>query len=93
MGVYEMEAHIEKRYEPLKQKLLLRVYQSQPFKQVEIPKPNDNKRKLGIPCARDRAVKQVIESIMNPSLRPQSHGFCLNKGDANRRKEMLVVCR
>ncbi len=45
MDVDEVEAHIEKWYEPLRKKLLQGTYQPQPVKQVEIPKSNGDKRK------------------------------------------------
>lgn len=84
MTVWEVEEHIEKYYLPLRQKLLNGTYKPQPVKRVEIPKPNGTKRKLGIPCARDRvvqqAIKQVIEPIIDSNFLPQSHGFRPNKG-------------
>ncbi|WP_225744262.1 group II intron reverse transcriptase/maturase [Marinilactibacillus sp. Marseille-P9653] len=84
MTVWEVEEHIEEIYLPLRQKLLNGTYKPQPVKRVEIPKPNGDKRKLGIPCVRDRvvqkAIKQVIEPLIDPHFLPQSHGFRPNKG-------------
>lgn len=77
--VWEVEEHIEEFYLPLRQKLLDGTYKPKPVKRVEIPKPNGTKRKLGIPCARDRvvqqAIRQVLEPIIDPQFLPQSHGF------------------
>lgn len=56
MTVWEVKEHIEAVYLPLRQKLLNGTYKPQPVKRVEIPKPNGDKRELGIPCARDRVV-------------------------------------
>lgn len=56
MSVWEIEEHIEEVYLPLRQKLLNGTYKPQPVKRVEIPKPNGDKRKLGIPCVRDSVV-------------------------------------
>ncbi|MHA3224497.1 reverse transcriptase domain-containing protein [Globicatella sulfidifaciens] len=84
MTVWEVEEHIEVFYLPLRQKLLNGTYKPKPVKRVEIPKPNGTKRKLGIPCARDRvvqqAIRQVIEPIIDPHFLPQSHGFRPGKG-------------
>ncbi|MFL2102420.1 group II intron reverse transcriptase/maturase [Marinilactibacillus psychrotolerans] len=84
MTVFEVEGHIKKYYLPLRQKLLDGTYKPQPVKRVEIPKANGAKRKLGIPCARDRvvqqAIKQIIEPYIDPYFLPQSHGFRPNKG-------------
>lgn len=84
MTVWEVEAHIEEVYQPLRRKLLSGTYKPQPVKRVEIPKPNGSKRTLGIPCVRDRVVqqsiRQVIEPLIDPQFLPQSHGFRPNKG-------------
>ncbi|MFL2129817.1 group II intron reverse transcriptase/maturase, partial [Ruoffia sp. FAM 26255] len=53
MTVFEIEEHINEYYIPLRNKLLNGTYKPQPVKRVEIPKPNGEKRKLGIPCVRD----------------------------------------
>lgn len=63
MSVWEVEEHIEEVYLPLRQKLLNGTYKPQPVKRVEIPKPNGDKRKLGIPCVRDRVVQQAHRKV------------------------------
>ncbi|SUU80231.1 Group II intron-encoded protein ltrA [Alloiococcus otitis] len=79
MTVFEIEEHIQTYYQPLRKKLLDGTYKPQPVKRVEIPKPNGEKRKLGIPCVRDRvvqqAIRQVIEPIIDPHFYDNSHGF------------------
>ncbi|MEK4298739.1 group II intron reverse transcriptase/maturase [Oceanobacillus sp. FSL W8-0428] len=84
MTVWEIESHIKDYYLPLRKKLLDGTYTPQSVKRVEIPKPDGGRRKLGIPCVRDRvvqqAIKQVIEPIIDPQFLPQSHGFRPNKG-------------
>lgn len=93
MTVWEVEEHIETVYLPLRQKLLDGTYKPLPVKRVEIPKPNGDKRQLGIPCARDRvvqqAIRQVIEPIIDPQFLPQSHGFRPNKGTHSALKQCV----
>src|SRR5699024_10886302 len=77
--IYELETHMRKCYEPLKQKLKDGTYQPQPVKRVASPKPSGSKRYLGIPCVLDRVVQQailqIIEPISNPHFSENSYGF------------------
>ena len=77
--VYQLKGHMEKYYQPLKQKLKDGSYQPQPVKRVAIPKANGSKRYLGIPCVLDRVVQQailqIIEPIIDPHFSDNSYGF------------------
>jgi len=77
--VYQLKSHMEKYYQPLKQKLKDGSYQPQPVKRVAIPKADGSKRYLGIPCVLDRVVQQailqVIEPIIDPYFSDNSYGF------------------
>lgn len=77
--VYQLKEHMEKYFQPLKQKLIEGTYQPQPVKRVAIPKPDGSKRYLGIPCVLDRVVQQailqVIEPIIDPYFSEKSFGF------------------
>ena len=93
MTVFEIEEHIHEYYIPLRNKLLDGSYKPQPVKRVEIPKPNGDKRKLGIPCVRDRviqqAIRQVIEPIIDPHFMENSHGFRPGKGTHSALKQCV----
>lgn len=84
MTCEEIEHHVFELYPQIREKLLNGSYAPQSVKQVEIPKPNGQKRQLGIPVVRDRvvqqAIKQVIEPIIDVHFLPQSHGFRPGKG-------------
>ncbi|MGJ7923308.1 group II intron reverse transcriptase/maturase [Neobacillus sp. LXY-4] len=83
MTVDELFAHVTKFLKHLKRKLKDGTYKPLPVKRVEIPKPDGSKRKLGIPCVRDRmvqqAIYQVIGGIIDPHFSEMSYGFRPNK--------------
>lgn len=93
MTVFEIEEHIKECYIPLGNKLLDGSYKTQPVKRVEIPKPNGDKRKLGIPCVRGRvvqqAIRQVIEPIIDPYFMDNSHGFRPGNGTRSALKQCV----
>jgi group II intron reverse transcriptase/maturase len=66
--------------ETLLSKLYNGSYQPQGVKQVEIPKPNGGKRKLGIPTVTDRILQQAIAQVLIPiyerKISDHSYGFC-----------------
>jgi RNA-directed DNA polymerase len=79
MTVNELFGHVSKYLPYLKRKLRDGSYEPLPVKRVEIPKPDGSKRKLGIPCVRDRmvqqAIYQVIGVIIDPHFSESSFGF------------------
>lgn len=93
MTVNEIEAHIDKYFVPLREKLLNGTYKPQPVKRVEIPKPNGKVRKLGIPVVRDRviqqAIRQVIEPLIDPHFMTNSHGFRPGRGTHSALKQCV----
>jgi len=72
---YGVEEYIKEIAQELKDK----TYKPNGVKRVLIPKPNGDKRPLGIPTIKDRvvqmAMKIVIEPIFEASFEPNSYGF------------------
>lgn len=83
MTVDELFGHVSKYLSHLKRKLRDGSYEPLPVKRVEIPKADGTKRKLGIPCVRDRmvqqAIYQVIVGIIDPQFSDSSFGFRPNR--------------
>lgn len=77
--VHQLKKHMMDYFEPLQRKLENGTYKPQPVRRVAIPKPNGEKRYLGIPCVLDRVVQQAILQVINPIIDPHfsdnSYGF------------------
>lgn len=80
MTVDELPGYLKEHWPELKEQLLNGVYQPQPIKRVEVPKPGSrDKRKLGIPCVVDRfiqqAILQVLQGRWDQTFSEHSYGF------------------
>lgn len=75
----DIESHIWTYYEFIVKKLMEGTYKPQPVRRKDIPKPNGDIRRLGIPVVRDRviqqAIKQIIEPLIDPTFHPNNHGY------------------
>ncbi|MFS0821453.1 group II intron reverse transcriptase/maturase [Bacillus sp. 1P02SD] len=93
MTVDELYSHVSKFLTPLKRKLKDGTYKPLPVKRVEIPKQDGSKRKLGIPCVRDRmvqqAIYQVIGRIIDPHFSESSFSFRPNRNQHQAIKQSI----
>lgn len=83
MPVGEFAVWYAENGDTLLSKLYNGTYHPQGVKQVEIPKPNGGKRKLGIPTVTDRIIQQAIAQVLNPiyerKFSDHSYGFRPNR--------------
>ena len=79
MSVQQLPAYLKQHWPAIREQLLSGTYEPQPVKRVEIPKPGDGVRKLGIPTVLDRfvqqAVLQVLQRKWDGTFSDHSYGF------------------
>lgn len=79
MEVEELRAHMNTNWSTIKTRLLEGKYIPNAIREVEIPKPNGGKRKLGIPTVTDRLIQQAISQklseIYDKEFSSYSYGF------------------
>ena len=78
MTTKELEGHLERHWEVIRDKLLKGTYVPSPVRRVEIPKPDGGTRILGIPTVQERFVQhlllQVLTPIFDPDFSENSYG-------------------
>jgi RNA-directed DNA polymerase len=80
MTVEELVPHLITEWPRIREELLKGTYQPAAVRQVEIPKPNGNaKRLLGISTVLDRMIQQAILQVLTPIFDPHfsnsSYGY------------------
>lgn len=56
MEIEELDGYIRGNWDSIREQIRKRSYKLRPVRLVEIPKPNGNKRNLGIPMVMDRVI-------------------------------------
>ena len=79
MPVAQLKPYLQAHWAQIKAALLNGMYQAQPVRCVEIPKPSGGMRQLGIPTVVDRLIQQALHQVLSPLFEPNfsesSYGF------------------
>jgi RNA-directed DNA polymerase len=90
------EKGVEKQLYVIWNRLASGSYHPQAVREVEIPKKNGKKRKLGIPTLRDRIAQEVVKSYMEKKLdhrfHENSYGYRPMKSSHDALEEVRVNC-
>jgi len=95
--VNEYEEQLDENIADLVAKLKAKQYKPKPVKRVYIPKPNGDKRPLGIPAVEDKivqmAIKKILEAIFEQDFMDMSYGFRPNRGchDALKQIDKIIM--
>src|SRR3954452_10691647 len=75
----ETRDYLREHWPSIREQLLKGTYKPQPVRRVEIAKPDDGVRKLGIPTVLDRLIQQAILQVLqgrwDPTFSEHSYGF------------------
>src|SRR5713101_3074485 len=79
MTIDDAKDYLREHWPSIRSRLLEGIYQPQPVKRVEIPKPEGGVRKLGVPCVVDRLIQQALLQVLqeqwDPTFSEHSYGF------------------
>ena len=70
MTTEQLESHLRRHGEKIRAKLVAGRWTPSPVRRVEIPKPNGDKRLLGIPTVMDRLLQQALLQVLTPIFEP-----------------------
>ncbi len=95
--VNEYEEKLDENIADLVARLKAKQYKPKSVKRVYIPKPNGDKRPLGIPAVEDKivqmAIKKILEAIFEQYFMDTSYGFRPNRGchDALKQIDKIIM--
>lgn len=97
ISIQEFDEHIGEHIQEIQQSLKNHTWVPEPYLRVYIPKKDNEKRKLGLLCIKDKIVQQAIKQLIEPRFEkvfvPNSYAYRPEKGHARAIKYTRHCCR
>lgn len=96
-SVQTFDENIGKHLDDLLQQLKAKAWKPEPYLRISIPKNEDEKRKIGMLCIKDKIVQQAIKQLIEPRFEKifvkNSYGYRPNKGHTRAIKFARFCCQ
>ena len=97
MSIDLFDAQLDTHLKKLKQELISKTWQPEPYLRISIPKKNKERRMLGLLCIKDKIVQQAIKRLIEPRFEKtfvsNSYGYRPGKGHSKAVRFAKFCCQ
>lgn len=97
LSIKEFDENLGSNLTMLKQELKTKIWKPEPYLRISIPKKDNEKRKLGLLCIKDKIVLQALKLLIEPRFEKifvkNSYGYRPNKGHTRAIKFARFCCQ
>lgn len=97
LSIKEFDENIGNHLNELQQELKARTWKPEPYLRISIPKKDNERRKLGLLCVKDKIVQQAIKLLIEPKFEKvfvkNSFGYRPDKGHVRAIKYARACCQ
>lgn len=97
LSIKEFDENLGSNLAMLKQELKTKIWKPEPYLRISIPKKDNEKRKLGLLCIKDKIVQQALKLLIEPRFErifvKNSYGYRPDKGHTRAIKFARFCCQ
>lgn len=97
LSIKEFDENLGSNLAMLKQELRTKIWKPEPYLRISIPKKDNEKRKLGLLCIKDKIVQQALKLLIEPRFErifvKNSYGYRPDKGHTRAIKFARFCCQ